>query len=77
MITPIITGVYPNYNYVTCQTGEENFWRSYAAIFPLWEVLHKNKAPQQERSKRNRGSRLLMVCISAQPRRKTRNSRGL
>lgn len=51
MITPIITGVYPNYNYVTCQTGEENFWRSYVAIFPRWEVLHKNKVPQQERSK--------------------------
>lgn len=76
MITPIMTSFYNDSN-VTCQTGEENFWRSYAAIFPLWEVLHKNKAPQQERSKRNRGSRLLMVCISAQPGRKTRNSRGL
>lgn len=51
MITPITTGVYPNYSNVTCQTGEENFWRSYAAIFPRWEVLHKNKVPQQERSK--------------------------
>lgn len=51
MITPIMTGFYHNDSNVTCQTGEENFWRSYAAIFPLWEVLHKNKVPQQERSK--------------------------
>lgn len=50
MITPVMTSFYNDSN-VTCQTGEENFWRSYAAIFPRWEVLHKNKVPQQERSK--------------------------